>query len=63
MPGAILISIVGCTILAVIVNDAAHLTAAQWGLIQPKLPSNLFATPDFGLLGRFSLFGGSRTQA
>jgi adenine/guanine/hypoxanthine permease len=58
VPGAILISIVGCTIVAVIVNSAAHLTAADWGLIQPKLPHHLFASPDFGLLGRFSLFGG-----
>jgi AGZA family xanthine/uracil permease-like MFS transporter len=58
VPGAILISIVGCTVLAVIVNSAAHLTAQDWGLIQPKLPDHLFATPDFGLLGDFSLFGG-----
>lgn len=58
VPGAILISIIGCTALAVIINDTQHLHAAQWGLIQPKLPDHLFATPDFGLLGRFSLFGG-----
>lgn len=58
VPGAILISIIGSTIVAVIINHAAHLTAADWGLIQPKLPSRLFATPDFHLLGRFSLFGG-----
>ena len=58
VPGAILISIIGSTVVAVIINDAAHLTSADWGLIQPKLPSHLFATPDFHLLGRFSLFGG-----
>lgn len=58
VPGAILISIVGCTVIAVIVNKAAHLTAADWGLIQPEIPHHLFATPDFGLLGKFSLFGG-----
>jgi adenine/guanine/hypoxanthine permease len=58
VPGAILISIVGCTVVAVIVNSAAHLTPADWGLIQPELPHHLFATPDFHLLGRFSLFGG-----
>ncbi|HTJ66248.1 MAG TPA: NCS2 family permease [Actinospica sp.] len=58
VPGAILLSIVGCTVVAVIVNRAAHLTQADWGLIQPKLPHHLFASPDFHLLGRFSLFGG-----
>jgi adenine/guanine/hypoxanthine permease len=58
VPGAILLSIVGCTVVAVIVNSAAHLTAADWGLIQPKLPHHLFASPDFGPLGHFSLFGG-----
>jgi AGZA family xanthine/uracil permease-like MFS transporter len=58
VPGAILISIVACTVVAVIVNHAAHLSATDWGLIQPKLPHHLFASPDFHLLGRFSLFGG-----
>jgi AGZA family xanthine/uracil permease-like MFS transporter len=58
VPGAILISIVGCTVVSVIVNNAAHLTQADWGLIQPKIPHRLFATPDFHLLGQFSLFGG-----
>jgi AGZA family xanthine/uracil permease-like MFS transporter len=58
VPGAILISIVACTIVSVIVNHTAHLTAADWGLIQPKLPSHVFAKPDFSLLGDFSLFGG-----
>ena len=58
VPGAILISILGTTILAVAVNSLAHLQAAQWGLIQPALPRHLVATPDFALLGRFSLGGG-----
>lgn len=58
VPGAILISIVACTVVAVIVNHTAHLSAGDWGLIQPKLPHHLFASPDFGLLGKFSLFGG-----
>lgn len=58
VPGAILISIIACTIVSVIVNHVAHLTAGDWGLIQPKLPSHVFAGPDFSLLGRFSLFGG-----
>lgn len=58
VPGAILISILGTTILAVAVNSLAHLQAAQWGLIQPALPRHLVSTPDFSLLGRFSLGGG-----
>ncbi len=58
VPGAILISIIACTVVSVIVNHVAHLTAADWGLIQPRLPSHVFASPDFGLLGKFSLFGG-----
>ncbi|WP_034266374.1 NCS2 family permease [Actinospica robiniae] len=58
VPGAILISIIVCTVVAVIVNHVAHLTVTDWGLIQPKLPSHPFASPDFSLLGRFSLFGG-----
>jgi len=58
VPGAILLSIIGTTILAIIINYAAHLKAADWGLIQPKLPHSIVSTPDFHLLGRFSLFGG-----
>jgi AGZA family xanthine/uracil permease-like MFS transporter len=58
VPGAILISIVGSTILAIVINEAAHLKAQDWGLIQPKLPHNIVETPNFHLLGRFSLFGG-----
>jgi adenine/guanine/hypoxanthine permease len=58
VPGAILISIVGTTILSVIINSVAHLKVADWGLIQPKLPHSIVSTPDLGLLGRFSLFGG-----
>src|SRR5258708_24984623 len=58
MPGAILVSIVATTILAIVVTKAAKIPDAQWGRILPKLPHSLFATPDFGLLGKFSLFGG-----
>ncbi|MGW1586900.1 NCS2 family permease [Streptomyces sp. NPDC002386] len=56
VPGAILISIVGMTVLALIVNSVAHVSA--WGLTVPKWPGNPVATPDFGLVGQFSLFGG-----
>ncbi|MEU1706490.1 NCS2 family permease [Streptomyces sp. NPDC005706] len=56
VPGAILISIVGMTVLALIINSVAHVST--WGLTVPKWPGNPVATPDFGLVGQFSLFGG-----
>ncbi|MCW2873855.1 NCS2 family permease [Actinacidiphila oryziradicis] len=60
--GAILISIVAMTILAIIINSIADIKS--WGLTTPKLPSDVFSTPDFGLVGHFSLFGAfSRTSA
>ncbi|MFG3202804.1 NCS2 family permease [Streptomyces sp. NPDC048192] len=55
-PGAILISIVGMTVLAVVLN--AVTTIPSWGLTVPKWPGNPVATPDFGLVGHVSLFGG-----
>jgi AGZA family xanthine/uracil permease-like MFS transporter len=58
VPGAILISIVGTTILAIIINYTAHLKAAAWGLIQPNWPHSVVSTPDFGLIGHVSLLGG-----
>ena len=54
--GAILISIVTMTVLAVIINAVA--TVPSWGLTTPKWPGNPVATPDFGLIGKVSLFGG-----
>ncbi|MFJ5841148.1 NCS2 family permease [Streptomyces shenzhenensis] len=54
--GAILISIVSMTVLALIINAVA--TVPSWGLTTPKWPGNPVATPDFGLLGKVSLFGG-----
>jgi AGZA family xanthine/uracil permease-like MFS transporter len=56
VPGAILISIVAMTVLAVIVNAVAHVPS--WGLTTPKWPGNPVSTPDFGLIGKVSLFGG-----
>ncbi|MBD9724958.1 NCS2 family permease [Streptomyces caniscabiei] len=58
VPGAILISIVAMTLLAVVVEAVAKLPAGSWGLTTPKWPGNPVATPDFGLLGEVSLFGG-----
>ncbi|MEV7793110.1 NCS2 family permease [Streptomyces sp. NPDC087512] len=53
--GAILISIVAMTLLAVVINELADVK--NWGLTAPELPSTPVATPDFGLLGHFDLFG------
>ena len=44
------------TVLAVIINAVAKVPS--WGLTTPKWPGNPVATPDFGLLGKVSLFGG-----
>jgi AGZA family xanthine/uracil permease-like MFS transporter len=56
--GAILISIVAMTILAIVINSAASVKPAAWGLLVPKLPDKVVATPDFGLLGKVDLIGG-----
>ncbi|HUP85320.1 MAG TPA: NCS2 family permease [Acidimicrobiales bacterium] len=65
--GGILIGIVGSTIFAVIIQaifDVAPQFSAEgkfnprgWGLNVPEIPSKVFAAPDFGLLGHFSLGG------
>jgi AGZA family xanthine/uracil permease-like MFS transporter len=65
--GAILIGIVGATVLAVIVEAIADIGPSfiapgkinphGWGLNVPKLPDTWVDTPDFGLLGDFSLLG------
>ncbi|MFI1825272.1 NCS2 family permease [Streptomyces sp. NPDC020412] len=56
VPGAILISIVVMTIIAMIIEAVAKVPS--WGLTTPKWPGNPIATPDFGLVGEVSLFGG-----
>ncbi|TRV74267.1 NCS2 family permease [Streptomyces sp. 130] len=58
VPGAILISIVAMTVVALIIEGAADLPGEAWGLTVPEWPGNPVATPDFGLVGQFSLFGG-----
>lgn len=58
VPGAILISIVTMTVVALIINAVADLPGEAWGLTVPEWPGNPVASPDFGLLGHFSLFGG-----
>ncbi|KUO10944.1 NCS2 family permease [Streptomyces sp. DSM 15324] len=56
VPGAILISIVAMTVLALVINAVADVPS--WGLTIPEWPGNPVATPDFGLIGDVSLFGG-----
>ncbi|GAA2252588.1 MULTISPECIES: NCS2 family permease [Kitasatospora] len=58
VPGAILISIVTMTLVAVIVDKLATIPALHWGLTVPAWPGNPVAAPDFGLVGKVSLFGG-----
>jgi AGZA family xanthine/uracil permease-like MFS transporter len=53
--GAILISIVLMTLIAVAINELAEVKT--WGLTSPALPDNPVAAPDFGLLGQFDLLG------
>ncbi|MGW0900513.1 solute carrier family 23 protein, partial [Streptomyces goshikiensis] len=57
-PGAILISIVVMTVIAVAVQLIVQLPATGWGLTVPEWPGNPVAAPDFGLVGQVSLFGG-----
>ncbi|MFE7325290.1 NCS2 family permease [Streptomyces sp. NPDC057565] len=55
--GAILISIVVMTIVAIVINEIADIAPAAWGLTVPAVPDDIVAAPDFGLIGAFSLFG------
>ncbi|MFI6596874.1 NCS2 family permease [Nonomuraea sp. NPDC050536] len=56
VPGAILISIVFATVLAIVVN--AVVPGLKWGVVTPSMPSTIIAVPDFSLLGQVDLFGG-----
>lgn len=56
--GAILIGIVTMTVVAIVVNAVAEIPDAAWGLAVPKVPDSVVSTPDFGLIGEVSLFGG-----
>ena len=60
--GAILIAIIGSTVLAIIIEAIAHVGGAKdnphgWGLNIPKLPSKIVDVPDFSIIGNVSLFG------
>jgi AGZA family xanthine/uracil permease-like MFS transporter len=61
--GAILIGILGTTVVAIIVEAIAGVGAKSqdnplgWGLNVPKMPSQIVSSPDLSLLGQFNLFG------
>ena len=65
--GAILIGILGTAVVAIIIESVAKVgpkfgadgavNPVGWGLNVPKVPDQLVATPDLGLLGQFNLFG------
>jgi AGZA family xanthine/uracil permease-like MFS transporter len=65
--GAILIGILGATALAVVIEAIADIGPSfiapgetnphGWGLNVPAVPDSWVETPDFGLLGDFSLLG------
>ncbi|MET9389404.1 NCS2 family permease [Streptomyces sp. NPDC006624] len=53
--GAILISIVTMTAVAIVIDSLADIKS--WGLTTPSWPDTIVDTPDFGLIGDFDLFG------
>ncbi|QKW22787.1 NCS2 family permease [Kitasatospora sp. NA04385] len=55
--GAILIGIAAGTVVALVVNRAAGLSAKDWGGSAPTWPGSPVAAPDFGLFGHVDLFG------
>jgi AGZA family xanthine/uracil permease-like MFS transporter len=64
--GAILVSIIVTTVVAVVVEAIAKVGPSVsgdkvnpngWNLNVPALPKTVVDVPDFGLLGQFSLFG------
>ncbi len=61
--GAILIGILATTVLAIVIEAIAGVgprgedNPTGWGLNVPRMPEQVFSTPDLGLLGEFNLFG------
>jgi len=68
--GAILWAILGGTVLAILIEAAfdigpsvgadGEVNLKGWSLNVPAFPDSIVDTPDFGLLGQFSLLGGWR---
>ena len=57
---ALLLGILGTTVLAIVLNEAGGLKLWPGGSVA-ALPDKLVGTPDFGILGDFSLFGAFAT--
>jgi adenine/guanine/hypoxanthine permease len=61
--GAILISILVTTVVAIVVERIGEFGAGGadnptgWGLTVPAFPDKIFESPDFGTLGEFNLLG------
>ncbi|MFW6689680.1 NCS2 family permease [Streptomyces sp. MAR4 CNX-425] len=55
--GAILLSILAMTVVAIVINSVADIADEAWGLTVPDWPGDVVEAPDFGLLGEFSFFG------
>lgn len=55
--GAILLSIVTMTVVAIVIDAIADIEPTAWGLTVPSIPDDVVSFPDFGLVGSFSLFG------
>jgi AGZA family xanthine/uracil permease-like MFS transporter len=65
--GALLIGIIATTVIAIVVEEVAEIGPTVvdgevvdpkgWNLNVPAVPDDVFDTPDFGLLGEFSLLG------
>lgn len=53
--GAILVSILVMTIVAVVLESVAEV--GGWALTKPALPDDLWQAPDFGTLGELNLLG------
>ena len=72
--GAILIGIVGATVVAIVIqkmyNIAPGFTAGNpptivdggWGLNIPNVPTDIVATPNFDFTGQFDLFGAFQVE-
>jgi adenine/guanine/hypoxanthine permease len=65
--GAILIGIVGATVLAIVIESIGHLGAQSasnpdgWSLNVPKVPKKIVDVPDLHLIGHFNVLGSWRT--
>jgi AGZA family xanthine/uracil permease-like MFS transporter len=67
--GAMLIAIIGATVLGIIIEAIAHIgprtmdakgnvvNPRTWNLNVPKVPDSVVKTPDFSLVGHVDLFG------